>query len=276
MSQQRQITALRSAQNALRQQIESNVLNHQNSIQSIDQKMLQLESKLDVSALSATALAEHAIQSADLQLQATGNTDLALRLLTLARAPLDNYHTPAILQLKANLDKDITLLQNIPPLRLRERLTALDTLISQVQALPILSPSLSVPVELSPSKTNATTDWTNWRQNWHDSIQRFKSLIVIHKTDAEKDFFLTPEQVLLAKQLCMAELMQTEWALLRKDATQFTQTLLTAKKMLESLPVSSNLLIPLSTTIDALLQDPLPNSGAIHLEALTALPPSTV
>lgn len=215
---------------------------------------------------STNAVVQEALDSAYVQLRFNGDTETACELLHFAASKLNTEHTANAEAWKAKIIADMDVLKTIPASQQNERLTEIQAIITEIDNVSIIP---SAPI-ITPEPLIADgTPWKDWRHHLNHTLAVLRSLIVIHKIDAENGFLLTPEQTLLCKQLAMSQLLQTQWAILHHNPTVFTQSLISAKNMLAQLNISENSKQLIIDRMDALLANPITDQRDI---ALTTIP----
>lgn len=267
-SEGQQVKQLQRSQLVLASQMEERLQKAEKEI-----AMLSKE-KHETAALQAQFTAERLVRMAQLQLQAGGDIIAATKLLQLAKAQLSSYDSPEIMPLKNAIAADIVTLHSISSIDRADLLRRIDQLIEQVNAIQVVhvAPKGQVMV---PSVNQAAASAASWKNNLEKTLEKLKSLIVIRRIDDNTKVFLAPDQVLLAKQMVVAKLIQVQWAVLNGDAAMFRNALLFARSIIEKLDFPVVGKTEIFAKIDGILQTPVKNTVDLTLTSGVILTPAS-
>ncbi len=195
----------------------------------------------------ALAEIEQVLSTASQQLQLAGNVRSALVALQSADARLSRVDRPHFIAIRRAIAQDIEKLKSLPSVDLTGVAVRLDSLVAQVDAMPLLSDEKPAIVAPSPKTklsnrqkidTNSAFDWrvemqerwTAWsRELWSD----LKQLMRIRTVTAPEALLLTPEQAFFARENVKLRLLNARVALLSRNDAAFRSDLAEADRALQ-------------------------------------------
>ena len=195
----------------------------------------------------ALAEIEQVLSTASQQLQIAGNVRSALVALQNADARLSRVDRPQFIAIRRAIAQDIEKLKSLPSVDLTGVAVRLDSLIAQVDAMPLMSdekPAIIAPTpktKLSSrqkTETNSAYDWrvemqerwTAWSSElWGD----LKQLLRVRTVTAPEALLLTPEQAFFARENVKLRLLNARVALLSRNDAAFRADLAEADRALQ-------------------------------------------
>ena len=195
----------------------------------------------------ALAEIEQVLSTASQQLQLAGNVRSALVALQSADARLSRVDRPQFIAIRRAIAQDIEKLKSLPSVDLTGVAVRLDSLVAQVDAMPLLSDEKPGIVAPSPktklsnrqkNESNSAFDWrvemqerwTAWsRELWSD----LKQLMRIRTVTAPEALLLTPEQAFFARENVKLRLLNARVALLSRNDAAFRSDLAEADRALQ-------------------------------------------
>ncbi len=195
----------------------------------------------------ALAEIEQVLSTASQQLQLAGNVRGALIALQNADARLQRADRPQFIAIRRAIAQDIDKLKSLPSVDITGVAVRLDSLIAQVDAMPLLSdekPSVAAP----PPKTRLSSKprpeaktvydwrvelqerWSAWSSElWNDVRQ----LVRVRTVTAPEALLLTPEQSFFARENVKLRLLNARVALLSRNDAAFRSDLAEADRALQ-------------------------------------------
>lgn len=195
----------------------------------------------------ALAEIEQVLSTASQQLQLAGNVRSALVALQNADARLSRVDRPQFIAIRRAIAQDIEKLKSLPSVDLTGVAVRLDSLVAQVDAMPLLSDEKPGIVAPSPktklsnrqkTESNSAFDWrvemqerwTAWSSElWSD----LKQLMRIRTVTAPEALLLTPEQAFFARENVKLRLLNARVALLSRNDAAFRSDLAEADRALQ-------------------------------------------
>ena len=195
----------------------------------------------------ALAEIEQVLSTASQQLQLAGNVRSALVALQSADARLSRVDRPQFIAIRRAIAQDIEKLKSLPSVDLTGVAVRLDSLVAQVDAMPLLSdekPGIIAPspkTKLSNRQKIESTSafdwrvemqerWTAWSSElWSD----LKQLMRIRTVTAPEALLLTPEQAFFARENVKLRLLNARVALLSRNDAAFRSDLAEADRALQ-------------------------------------------
>ncbi len=195
----------------------------------------------------ALAEIEQVLSTASQQLQLAGNVRSALVALQNADARLSRVDRPQFIAIRRAIAQDIEKLKSLPSIDLTGVAVRLDSLVAQVDAMPLLSDEKPAIVAPSPKtklsnrqkiETSSAFDWrvemqerwTAWSSElWGD----LKQLLRIRTVTAPEALLLTPEQAFFARENVKLRLLNARVALLSRNDAAFRSDLAEADRALQ-------------------------------------------
>ena len=195
----------------------------------------------------ALAEIEQVLSTASQQLQLAGNVRSALVALQSADARLSRVDRPQFIAIRRAIAQDIEKLKSLPSVDLTGVAVRLDSLVAQVDAMPLLSDEKPGIIAPSPKtklsnrqkiESNSAFDWrvemqerwTAWSSElWSD----LKQLMRIRTVTAPEALLLTPEQAFFARENVKLRLLNARVALLSRNDAAFRSDLAEADRALQ-------------------------------------------
>jgi len=191
----------------------------------------------------ALAEIEQVLSTASQQLQLAGNVQGALIALQNADARLSRSDKPQFITIRRALAHDIEKLKALPAVDITGIALRLDSLINQVDHLPLLADEKPSPPATPPknSKTNAIAGASSTGSAWlaaaHDKWQSFsnemwteiRQLVRLRTVDTPDALLLSPTQAYYARENLKLRLLSARLALLSRNENAFRSDLLAAQ-----------------------------------------------
>jgi len=154
---------------------------------------------------------EHLIRMADLTLNTSGDTKLALSFLLMAQQYAKNTELSTI---NHALNKDIANLQTVPLVEISSLVLKIEALGQKINSLPIIIQQFVVN---SPPKIDATSDVTLnlWQRFFASTAKALKDVVVIRRRVVEP--LLSPEQETIVRLNVQTKLLQAELAVMHRQ-----------------------------------------------------------
>lgn len=188
---------------------------------------------------------EQVLSTASQQLQLAGNVQGALIALQNADRSLSRSDTPQFLTIRRAIAGDIERLKAMPAVDLAGVALRLDSVITQVEYLPMLSsekPLLpAAPVRDSRKKQaqpepaaltlgqRVSQTWRNWSQEMWDDVRQ---LIRVRSVEQPEALMLSPSESYFVRENLKLRLLNARLALLSRNEATFRDDLATAQDML--------------------------------------------
>lgn len=224
--------------------LESRQLENQTQQLALEQLYQDLSKSRDDWALSEV---EQVLSTASQQLQLAGNVQGALLALQNADRALARSDKPQFIAVRRAIAADLEKLKATPSVDLAGVAVRLDSVIAQVDKLPLLSgekPLLpAAPVrELRSAQTSAPAPnaqlgigarmlatWRNWSEEMWDDVRQ---LIRVRSVDTPEALMLSPDQNYFVRENLKLRLLNARLALLSRDETTFASDLAAAQETL--------------------------------------------
>ncbi len=173
---------------------------------------------------------EQVVLSANQQLQLAGNVKAAIIALQNADTQLQRINKPQFTNLRRALSADIQRLQSLPLVDTVGITLTLDSLIANIDNLPLASDH-EIPVKPAtpPKLTPVDAAHRFGQEMW----QEIKGLVQIRRLDTPDSALLAPEQSYFLRQNLKLRLLTARIALLAHDETSYKTDLITAKIWLQ-------------------------------------------
>jgi uroporphyrin-3 C-methyltransferase/uroporphyrinogen III methyltransferase/synthase len=195
----------------------------------------------------ALAEIEQVLSTASQQLQIAGNVRSALVALQNADARLSRVDRPQFIAIRRAIAQDIEKLKSLPSVDLTGVAVRIDSLIAQVDAMPLMSdekPAIVAPTPKTKlsnrqkAEANSAYDWrvemqerwTAWSSElWSD----LKQLLRVRTVTAPEALLLTPEQAFFARENVKLRLLNARVALLSRNDAAFRADLAEADRAMQ-------------------------------------------
>ncbi|WP_300483891.1 uroporphyrinogen-III C-methyltransferase [Shewanella sp.] len=176
--------------------------------------------------------AEYLVNMAGRKLWLEKDPRTATDLLKSADETIAAMNNPALLPIRKALAKDIAATASIKTTDIDGNVLALDALIEQLDKLPLNRTDSEAD---APEDTTITGDLNDWQSNlgktWKALTQDF--ITIRHKT-ADAPALLAPEQQWYLVENIRHKLLQSQLALYRYDRATYHQSLMMARKWIQS------------------------------------------
>lgn len=222
--------------------LESRQLESQSQQLALEQLYQDLSKSRDEWALSEV---EQVLSTASQQLQLAGNVQGALIALQNADRSLSRSDKPQFISVRRAIAGDMEKLKAMPSVDLAGVALRLDSVIGQVDTLPLLSdekPLLpAAPVRPGRGQAEAPAaplgvgermlaTWRNWSMEmWNDVRQ----LIRVRSVNTPEALMLSPDQNYFVRENLKLRLLNARLALLSRDETTFARDLAAAQETLD-------------------------------------------
>jgi uroporphyrin-3 C-methyltransferase len=225
--------------------LESRQLENQSQQLALEQLYADLSKSRDEWALSEV---EQVLSTASQQLQLAGNVQGALIALQNADRSLARSDKPQFIIVRRAIAADMEKLKATPAVDLAGVAVRLDSVIAQVDTLPLLSdekPLLPAPVRAQrPQQHTAPAapavsqgigermlaTWRNWSAEMWDDVRQ---LIRVRSVNTPEALMLSPDQNYFVRENLKLRLLNARLALLSRDETTFASDLAAAQQTLD-------------------------------------------
>jgi len=231
--------------------LESRQLENQSQQLALEQLYADLSKSRDEWALSEV---EQVLSTASQQLQLAGNVQGALLALQNADRSLSRSDKPQFIGVRRAIAADMEKLKATPAVDLAGVAVRLDSVIAQVDTLPMLSdekpllPAAPVRGERArkPAVGSATAaaapavpmgigermlaTWRNWSEEMWDDVRQ---LIRVRSVNTPEALMLSPDQSYFVRENLKLRLLNARLALLSRDETTFAGDLTAAQQTLD-------------------------------------------
>ena len=194
----------------------------------------------------ALAEVEQVLSTASQQLQLAGNVRGALIALQNADLRLTRADRPQFIAIRRAIAKDIDNLKSLPSVDLTGIAVRLDTLVAQIDSMPLLSdekPGLLAPSpksRLSPSKSATQKTPDGWRivmqERWNswssDLWNEVRQLVQVRTVGTPEALLLSPGEAFFARENMKLRLLNARLALLSRNDAAFRSDLNEAERAL--------------------------------------------
>ncbi len=196
----------------------------------------------------ALAEIEQVLSTASQQLQLAGNVRGALIALQNADARLTRTDRPQFIVIRRAIAQDIDKLKSLPSVDLTGIAVRLDTLIAQVDTMPLLSDEQPAAVALPKARAAAkakggqkpspASDWrSELQERWSawsaDLWSDIRQLVRVRTVTQPEALLLTPEQAFFARENVKLRLLNARVALLSRNDSAFRSDLAEADQALQ-------------------------------------------
>jgi uroporphyrin-3 C-methyltransferase len=230
--------------------LESRQLENQSQQLALEQLYADLSKSRDEWALSEV---EQVLSTASQQLQLAGNVQGALLALQNADRSLSRSDKPQFIGVRRAIAADMEKLKATPAVDLAGVAVRLDSVIGQVDTLPMLSdekPLLpAAPLRAERARKAAAAPatvaapaaplgigermlatWRNWSEEMWDDVRQ---LIRVRSVNTPEALMLSPDQSYFVRQNLKLRLLNARLALLSRDETTFAGDLTAAQETLD-------------------------------------------
>lgn len=222
--------------------LESRQLENQSQQMALEQLYQDLSKSRDEWALSEV---EQVLSTASQQLQLAGNVQGALIALQNADRSLSRSDKPQFISVRRAIAADMEKLKAMPAVDLAGVALRLDSVIAQVETLPLLSdekPLLpAAPVRTGRGQAQAPgaplgigermlATWRNWSAEMWDDMRQ---LIRVRSVNTPEALMLAPDQNYFVRENLKLRLLNARLALLSRDETTFAGDLSAAQETLD-------------------------------------------
>ena len=196
----------------------------------------------------ALAEVEQVLSTASQQLQLAGNVRGALIALQNADARLSRTDRPQFIAIRRAIAKDVDNIKSLPSVDLTGIAVRLDSLVAQIDGMPLLAdekPALVAPApksQLAPAKStlqsrNAVDDWRGvvqdyWHSWSHEMWNEVRQLVQVRSVTAPDALLLSPGEAFFARENLKLRLLNARLALLSRNDAAFRSDLLEADRAL--------------------------------------------
>jgi uroporphyrin-III C-methyltransferase len=191
----------------------------------------------------ALAEIEQVLSTASQQLQLAGNVQGALIALQNADNRLSRSDKPQFITIRRALARDIEKLKALPTVDVTGIALRLDSLINQIDRMPLLADEKPVAPATPPKNSKAVTAvgarsaGSDWLGAMHDKWQSFsnemwteiRQLIRVRTVDTPEALLLSPTQAYYARENLKLRLLSARLALLSRNENAFRSDLLAAQ-----------------------------------------------
>jgi uroporphyrin-3 C-methyltransferase len=229
--------------------LESKQVEAQSQQLALEQLYQDLSKNRDEWALSEI---DQVLSTASQQLQLAGNVQGALIALQNADKSLSRADKPQFITIRRAIARDMDKLKSFPSLDITGIALRLDSVIGQVDTMPLLSDEKPVTpvsqpkksrrasVEVSgtvPARSNAGADWFAGMQDRWDSWSNemwteVKQLIRVRTVDNPDALLLSPTQAYYSRENLKLRLLNARLALLSRNESAFRSDLIAAQDMI--------------------------------------------
>jgi uroporphyrin-3 C-methyltransferase len=230
--------------------LESKQAEAQNQQLALEQMYQELSRNRDDWALAEI---EQVLSTASQQLQLAGNVQGALIALQNADSRLSRSDKPQFIVIRRAIAKDMDRLKALPSVDIPGIALRLDSVISQIESMPLLSDEKPVtpvtppknarrapakaaaaPSKLPQDKPSAASDWLGTLQDtWHSWSNEMwgevKQLVRIRSVETPDALLLSPTQAYYMRENLKLRLMNARLALLSRNESAFRSDLIAAQ-----------------------------------------------
>lgn len=226
--------------------LESKQAEAQSQQLALEQLYLELSRTRDDWALAEV---EQVLSTASQQLQLAGNVQGALIALQNADRLLSRSDKPQFINIRRAITSDLEKLKSLPIVDLTGMALRLDSVISQIDALPLLSDEKPVQPATQPKNAqqrtarpagstlaagvNMASDWMTTLRNTWDSWSNeiwleIKQLIRVRQVETPEALLLSPTQAYYARENLKLRLLNARLALLSRNESAFRSDMIAA------------------------------------------------
>lgn len=219
------------------QALEKNLITMKQSIFNVESKLIayeqtlaQLKVKQDdmlhnqVSPIKLTQLMEikQLLQQAQLLIQFDKNASDAAKVLQLVQQQLSDIDASVFTNVQKQLAKDLLELKSQPKLDRVILLARIHSIDARIKRLPVMATTFHAQIVQPNYKLNDES----WKAKLAQTLDKFKSLIVIRYRSQPFEPFLPPAQQAALQQTLTQLLNQTSWSVLHHDEPVYRWSLL--------------------------------------------------
>jgi uroporphyrin-III C-methyltransferase len=199
---------------------------------------------------------EQVLSTASQQLQLAGNVQGALIALQNADKNLSRSDKPQFITIRRAIAKDIDMLKAMPTLDTTGIALRLDSVIGQVDALPLLADEKPVapatppkravranrktvenPAPALPGKNSIASDWiavidAKWQSFSSEMWDELKQLVRVREVSHPDAMLLSPSQAYYARENLKLRLLNARLALLSRNESAFRSDMIAAQDIL--------------------------------------------
>ena len=207
--------------------LESRLAESQNQQIALEARYQELSRNRDEWAFAEI---EQSLAIASQQLALAGNVKAALIALQTADARLQRLNRPQLTGLRKALNRDIERLKALPHVDTVAISVRLDTLIAQVDKLPL---AMEVrPNAEPPAAAAAELEANLWARFWRETWAEVKQLVRVQRMDRPDVALLAPSQAFFLRENLKLRLIGARLALLARDGTSYKADLKAAREWL--------------------------------------------
>lgn len=198
----------------------------------------------------ALAEIEQVLSTASQQLQLAGNVQGALIALQNADARLSRSDTPQFVTVRRAIGRDIQRLKALPSLDLTGIALRLDSVISQIDTMPLLAdekpavpvsepknrrePNKVKPAKVSAAETQAANNWwpvakARWESWTNEMWSEIQQLIRVRSVETSDALLLSPTQAYYARENLKLRLLNARLALLSRNESAFRSDMIASQ-----------------------------------------------
>jgi uroporphyrin-3 C-methyltransferase len=175
---------------------------------------------------------EQVLAIASQQLQLAGNVRAALLALQLAEARLARADRPQFLPVRRALARDIERLKSLPALDLPGMTMRLDTLVAQVDAMPLAfderGERIGAPKEPAPTEERGF-----WARLGAEVWGELRQLVVVRQVNNPEPPLLPPSQAYFLRENLRLRLLNARLTLLTRDEAGYREDLRVAQRWIQ-------------------------------------------
>lgn len=173
---------------------------------------------------------EQIVLIASQQLQLAGDVRAALLALQTADSRLQRVDKPQLIPLRKVIAKDIERLKSLPYVDTVGISVRLDTLLGQVDGLPL---AMDVrPFAEREAAPPPPAEESTWRRVVREALTDFKQMVRLQKLDKTEVPLLAPEQAYFARENLKLRLLSARIALLQRDQVAYRADIRAARDWL--------------------------------------------
>ena len=172
---------------------------------------------------------EQVLAIASQQLQLAGNVRAALLALQLAEARLARADRPQFLPIRRALARDIERLKALPAVDLPAMSGRLDTLVAQVDSLPLAFDERSEQATGPRTAAGGGADAGFWSRLGAELWGELRQLVVVRQMKASEPPLLPPSQAYFVRENLRLRLLNARLSLLARDEAGYREDLRTAQ-----------------------------------------------
>jgi uroporphyrin-3 C-methyltransferase len=223
---------------------------------------------------------EQVLSTANQQLQLAGNVQGAIIALQNADARLARADTPQFVRVRRAIANDLERLKALPSVDLGGIALRLDSVIGQIDTMPLLSdekPALPAvePKEsrraATPAGADGQADWLTRIENaWHswtsEMWNEIKQVVRVRNVQSPEALLLSPTQAYFVRENLKLRLLNARLALITRNETAFRNDLMVAQ---DAVAHYFDTRARQTQTVQALLRQVQASPLAIEMPALT-------